>query len=163
MRGQPPRLNNLHRSEQVRFPQLVVYETDGLLARALRPLAREQRWLLREPRRLESCLAALANEGPAVVVLKAGRDLSREFELLQAVAERHPDVGIVVISDNVDPAVELLAWDLGASYVLTLVQAGEFLRPVVKGLMAPVAAPAAASPTRSEENAGEDVVRPVES
>lgn len=147
----------------MRFPQLIVYETDGLLARALRPLARENRWLLREPRRLESCLAALANEGPAVVVLKAGRDLPREFELLQAVVVRHPDVGVVVVSDNVAPAVELLAWDLGASYVLTLVQAGEFLRPVVRGLMTPVAASAAVLATRSEQDAGEGVIRPLES
>jgi DNA-binding NtrC family response regulator len=121
----------------MRFPRIVVYETDGMLARALRPLAKESRWLLREPRRPESCLRALGNDGPVVVVLKIGGDLVRELELLEAISHQHPEARVVVVADDSNPALAMVAWDLGASDVVTPLTATRLLASVVTGFMSP--------------------------
>src|SRR5712692_984984 len=104
----------------MRHPQLLVYETDGLLAGLLRPLARAKvnRWALREPRQAEACLRLLRRGGPSVVVLKVGRDLLREFTLLERAYWLFPEAPRIVVGDVDDVALTNLAWDLGATYVL---------------------------------------------
>lgn len=138
----------------MRFPQIIVYETDGTLGRMLRPLAQELRWPLREPRKTETCLRLLENGGPAVLVLKVARDLVRELELVEAVSQRFSEARVVAICDADHPAVAVLAWDLGASYVITPPQPPEFLRSVVSRLM-PLAArsktPLQAQPAPAKE------------
>ena len=71
----------------MRYPQVLVYETDGVLAALLRRPDSSRAWSLREPRRLESCLRLLRRGGPSVLVLKLGRDLERELKLLARVTE----------------------------------------------------------------------------
>src|SRR5262249_21130087 len=99
----------------MRYPQVLVYEKDGRLARLLQgateprtaahPAAEEQEsrlrdligtpagkpfWLL-EPRRPEECLAALRRGGPSVLVLRLGRNLLDELSLLEQVSWQLPD------------------------------------------------------------------------
>jgi DNA-binding NarL/FixJ family response regulator len=119
----------------VRFPQIIVYETDGTLGRTLRPLAKELRWLLREPRKTETCARLLKNGGPAVLVLRIARDLVRELGLVESVAQQFSEARVVAICDADHPTIAALAWDLGASYVITPPQPPELLRGAVSGLM----------------------------
>jgi DNA-binding NarL/FixJ family response regulator len=119
----------------MRHPQLLVYETDGRLAERLRDLAGKQRWALREVRQSEACLRLLRAGGPAVLVLKVGRDLVRELTLLERVAWLAPDTARIVVGDVDDPALAGLAWDLGASYVLFPPEDRGLLPDLVVGLM----------------------------
>jgi hypothetical protein len=115
-------------------PQLLIWEGDGRLAAALRPLAEERRWVLREPRQA-GALLRLLRRGPAVVVLKAGRDLDREFALLERITWLVPDAAAVVVADGEYARLSGLAWDLGAAYVLVPPLVRERLPEVVAGLM----------------------------
>ena len=118
-------------------PQLLVYEGDGRLAALLRPLAEANKWSLREPRQLGACLRLLRRGGPGVLVLQAGRDLEREFALLERVAWFFPDTAAVLVGDSEHASLAGLAWDLGAAYVLFPPQPRDTLSEVVTGLMPP--------------------------
>jgi hypothetical protein len=114
---------------------VLVWEGDGRLAALLRPLAEERRWALREPRQAGAMLRLLGVGGPAVVVIKAGRDLERELSLLERVAWRCPDAGTVLVADSDHARLAGLAWDLGASYVLVPTLPRERLPEIVAALM----------------------------
>jgi hypothetical protein len=118
----------------MRSAQILVYESDGQLAELLREPARERAWWLREVRHPASCLRLLRG-GAGVLVLKIGRDLTREMALLEQAAWLFPDTAAVVVGDGDNPALAGLAWDLGASYVLAPPQPRNHLAPVVAGLM----------------------------
>ncbi len=60
----------LHYNGGMQYPQMLVYETDGLLAAMLRETAKARRWTLREPRKPDSCLRLLRSICPSVLVLK---------------------------------------------------------------------------------------------
>jgi hypothetical protein len=118
-------------------PQVVIWEGDGRLAALLRPLAEERRWLLREPRHPGTVLRLLCR-GRAVVVLKAGRDLERELNLLERIAWLYPDAAVILVADTELGRMAALAWDLGAAYVLMPPQPRERLPELVSALIAPV-------------------------
>ncbi len=86
-------------------------------------------------RRPETCLRLLARGGPAVLVLKAGRDLERELALLERAVWLYPDAPVVLAADGDRPELAGLAWDLGAAYVLLPPQPRERLPEIVAGLM----------------------------
>jgi hypothetical protein len=115
-------------------PQVIVWEGDGKLAALLRPLALERRWALREPRQAAAVLGLL-RRGPGVVVVKAGRDLEREFALLERVGWRFPEAATVLVADSDHARLAALAWDLGAAYVLVPPMPRERLPELVAALM----------------------------
>jgi DNA-binding NtrC family response regulator len=119
----------------MRYPQLIVWEVDGRLAALLRPLAEGNRWTFREARQAAECLRLLAPGGPAVVVLRVGRDLAEEFGLLERMSGRHPGAAAVVVADAGHGRLAALAWDLGAAYVHLPPTPREALAEVVAGLM----------------------------
>lgn len=119
----------------MRHPQLLVVEADGRLAELLRPLAEANRWLLREPLQADECLGLLARRGPAVVVVRVGRDLEKEFALVERTRWKHPEARVVVVGDAEHERVVGLAWDLGASHVHLPPAPRESLPAVVAGLM----------------------------
>jgi DNA-binding NarL/FixJ family response regulator len=121
----------------MRYPQLLVYESDGRLAERLRALARDRRWSLREPRRPEACVRLLRHGGPNVLVLKLGRNLESEMALLQQVSTNFPETASIVVADTDKPALTGLAWDLGARYVLVPAQPHERLIEVVAAFLTP--------------------------
>jgi hypothetical protein len=121
----------------MRFPQLLVYETDGRLAGLLRELARERKWSLREPRRPEACCRLLRSSGPSVLVLKLGRQLEAEMALLERVTTQFPETVSIVVGDTDSPPVTGLAWDLGARYVLVPLEPREHLLEIVAGFLTP--------------------------
>jgi DNA-binding NarL/FixJ family response regulator len=121
----------------MRHPQVLIHERDGRLATLLRGIleTRRLRWPVREPRDLAGCLRLLQRGGPAVLIVRAGRDLERELTLLERIAWLHPDTATVFVGDAEHAALTGLAWDLGAHYVLLLPQSRELLPDVVIGLM----------------------------
>ncbi|MCI0457737.1 MAG: hypothetical protein L0Z62_12265 [Gemmataceae bacterium] len=119
----------------MRYPQVLVYETDGLLAGLLRRAEKSRAWSLREPRRLESCLRLLRRGGPSVLVLKLGRDLEQELALLERVHARFPETATVVVGDLDYPQLAGLAWDLGAAYVVFPPLPRTLLPELVAGLL----------------------------
>lgn len=138
----------------MRYPQVLVYETDGLLAELLRR-SHPSRWgSLREPRRPEACLRLLRRGGPSVLVLKLGRDLERELKLLEQVSRLHPDTAVVVVGDLDQSQLAGLAWDLGAAYVLFPPVPRTLLPDLVAGLLgAPLREPSSAA-SRAPEAEG---------
>src|SRR5689334_3099636 len=102
----------------MRYPQLLIYETDGRLAGLLRESARARDWALREPRRPEGCLRLLRRGGPGVLVLKLGRDPAPELLLLERVTWQCPEAATVVVGDAEHAGLAAVAWDLGAACVL---------------------------------------------
>jgi DNA-binding response OmpR family regulator len=129
----------------MRHPQLLIYESDGRLARVLRPIAAERRWAFHEPRRTETVLEQLKDSGPAILVLRLGKQLEKEMMLLDQVGQQAPDTATIVVGDVENEPIAGLAWDLGAKYVLFPPQPRELLRDVVIHLME-TATPAAGEP-----------------
>jgi DNA-binding NarL/FixJ family response regulator len=143
----------------MQFPQILVYESDGLLAAMLREAAKTKRWALREARKPESCWRLLQTLCPTVLVLKIATHAKREaglpvkeadeqqraadrekeqiqsLELLARVHESYPEAAMVAVGDAEDAGVASLAWDFGASYVLMPPQSRQMLPEIVVGLM----------------------------
>jgi hypothetical protein len=120
----------------MRYPQLLVYETDGRLAVLLRDLAEERKWSLREVRRSDGVLRLLSNGGPNVLVLKLSADRIAELNLLHRVSWLFPEAAVIVVLDTETAGLAGLAWDLGAGYVLMPAQDRDLLPGLVVGLMA---------------------------
>src|SRR5437879_4426434 len=100
--------------EIMQHSQLLIVESNGRLAAELRELAnKKHRWALREPRQQEACLRLLRRGGPAVLVIKVGRDIEQELALLETISWRYPDTRIVAFGDVENPTLVDLIWDLG--------------------------------------------------
>jgi DNA-binding response OmpR family regulator len=121
--------------DEMRLPQVVVYETDGRLAALVRPLVEEQGWLLREPRQLESCVRLLSRGGPGVLVIKLGSHLEREFALQEQARRTSSETPIILVADSNHSWLLGLGWDLGAAMVLAPPMPREALLEIVKALM----------------------------
>ena len=122
----------------MRFPQLILFEADGRLTGALGPLAEELGLSPRQVQQTEACRRALRRGGPNVLILRAGRDLDREFALLDQVSRTLPETRIFVVLDQDDARLRSLAWDLGAAYVLPLTRARDLLPDLIRGAIAGV-------------------------
>jgi DNA-binding NarL/FixJ family response regulator len=153
------------------YPQLVVYETDRLLAAALRPLAEARRWTLHEPRRAAACLRRLRRTRPSVLVIKIGPDVRRELKLLERAKWLNPEAAVVAVGDSPDRSWATMAWHLGANFVLQPPCPYHLLPAVVTQLMeravsrchapgstrtAAVSDEAAATSIESDENHGQE-------
>ena len=119
----------------MKYPQLLVYETDGRLARMLEGTAGTHRWVLREPRRVEPCLRLLRRGGPAIVVVKLENDLESALTLVEQTSWLFPEAIVVVVTDRDCSVLTDLAWDLGACYVLAPPRPRDSLLEVVANLM----------------------------
>jgi hypothetical protein len=143
----------------MRYPQVLVFESDGLLAGMLRETASANRWSLREPRRVESCLRLLRGHCPTVLVVKIATSAKREpglpikeeeqrlrsesrqreqirsMELLDQVHWLFPDTAVIVVGDAEDLSLTGLAWELGAAYVLMPPQSRQQLPELVTAMM----------------------------
>jgi hypothetical protein len=119
----------------MRYPQLIIHEPDGTVARGLRELVEKERWVLRQPKRIDSGIRLLAGGQPCVLVLRAGRDMTREMTLLERSRRLAPETPVVVITEPENVALNGLAWHLGASCVLGPKQTRDTLPGVITGLM----------------------------
>jgi hypothetical protein len=122
------------------YPQVLVYEGDGRLAEQLRLAGEDdkpRKWVLRQPRGLESCLRLLRRAGPSALVLKIGKDLVRELAIVDAVNWSYPETAIIVVGDTDHAVLAGLAWELGASLVLFPPLPREWLGEIVAGFLKP--------------------------
>jgi DNA-binding response OmpR family regulator len=122
----------------VRTPQLLICERDreqGPLLALLRERALAQGWWLREVQDMEATLRLLRDADPGVLVLEVGRQVPKEFALVQRVKSTCPGAAVVVVGYVENVALSNLAWDLGADYVLFPPLPPELLPDVVAGLM----------------------------
>jgi len=125
----------------MKLPQVVVYESDGMLAGQVRRLAEDNAWLVRESRQPDACLNLLSEVRPSVLLLKIERELLDGLTLLSRVSERAPDCPVVLVSDvkmeGAEQRAQLsaLAFDLGARYVLFPPLQQPVIEDLVSGLM----------------------------
>jgi len=130
----------------MRHPQVLIYESDGRLAEMLRSENKPREWSIREPRSLEAGLRLLRRGGPSVAVLKLGKDLLRELTLLERVTWLFPETAVIVVGDTENSVLAGLAWDLGASFVLSPPLArGELFGIVTSLINSPARQPRASS------------------
>jgi hypothetical protein len=127
----------------MKHPHLVVFAFDDWLAKQLRELAAESRWLLREVRQPGACLALLSDPRPTVLFaqLDPHADTAAPLALVGDVHRQSPDVAVVVVSDVKLGDDDRAAWtaaalDLGARYVLFPPLSRPVLEDVASGLMA---------------------------
>jgi DNA-binding response OmpR family regulator len=119
----------------MRYPQVLIYETDGRLAQLLRPLAEQRRWSLREPRQRSACLRLIRRAGPNLLVIAVGRDLEQELGLLDRVKQLYPETAVVLVTERDSPRLAALGWDLGADFVLVPPHPRDDLIEIAAGLM----------------------------
>ena len=129
----------------MRHPQLIVCDQNPALIEPLRELARRQGRAYRPRQQPGACARLLERGNPAVLVLRLGADLAnrsveRELRLLERAAVRFPTARAVVVADADSLALAALAWDLGASWVLSPFRAHEQLLEILVGLMRSAAA-----------------------
>ncbi|MCE9568347.1 MAG: hypothetical protein K8U57_40620 [Planctomycetes bacterium] len=126
----------------MKSPRMVVLELDGWLARQLRELATESRWLIRAVRGVDTALSLVLERSPAVLLVQFEPSEDKP-SLLTLIADVHrlaPDVPVVAVADSKLPDAERAAWtaallDLGARYVLFPPLTKSVLEDVVSGLL----------------------------
>jgi DNA-binding NarL/FixJ family response regulator len=127
----------------MRYPQLVIFDPDAEAVRLLGERAGEHRWLVQQPRKIDSALSLAREPRPGVVIVRVepadeGRDT------ISFIADVHrlcPDVPVIAVSDVKMPDADRIAWtallfDLGARYVLFPPVTKPVLEDAVSGLMA---------------------------
>jgi DNA-binding response OmpR family regulator len=126
----------------MRVPQIVVVESDGWLAKQLRELAGESRWLVQTVRSVDTALSLMRQRQPVVLLVQVepAEDKPEPLELIADVHRLAPDVPVIAVSDVKLPDAERTAWtaallDLGARYVLFPPLTRPVLEDVVSGLM----------------------------
>ncbi len=127
----------------MRTPQIVIWESDGWLARQLRELAAEQRWLVRGVRSAERASQLCRHlQLPTVLLVQFDpvQPTLPSIELIAAVHRHNPDAAIVAVADLKVPDTEQLAWtaalfDLGVRYALFPPLTRPVVEDLVSGLM----------------------------
>jgi len=126
----------------MKSPRVIVLELDGWLARQLRELAAESRWLIRGVRSVDTALSLVQERSPAVLLVQfePSDEKTTPLALIADVHRLSPDVPIVVVADSKLPDAERAAWtaallDLGARYVLFPPLTKSVLEDVVSGLL----------------------------
>jgi hypothetical protein len=126
----------------MKHPQVIVLDADGWLAKQLRELAAESRWLVRPARTADTALSLARGRSPAVLVVQfePGEDKPAALALVADAHRLAPGVPVVAVADAKMPDAERAAWtaallDLGARYVLFPPLTKSVLEDVVSGLM----------------------------
>lgn len=121
---------------------MIVLETDGWLAKQLRELAAESRWLVRSARSSDTALSLARERSPAVLLVQfePAEDKPQPLTLIADAHRLAPDVPVVAVADSKLPDAERAAWaaallDLGARHVLFPPLTKPVLEDVVSGLL----------------------------
>ncbi len=126
----------------MKSPRVIVLELDGWLARQLRELAAESRWLIRAVRGVDTALSHVLERSPAVLLVQfePSDEKTQPLALIADVHRLAPDVPVIAVADSKLPDAERAAWtaallDLGARYVLFPPLTKSVLEDVVSGLL----------------------------
>lgn len=130
----------------MRHPQLVILdpkEKESEAARLLGELAAEHRWLVHQPKKIDTALSLAREPRPTVVIVRIvpSDEGSENFGFITEVHRLCPDVPVIAISDVKMPDADRIAWtatilDLGARYVLFPPVTKPVLEDTASGLMA---------------------------
>jgi hypothetical protein len=127
----------------MRYPHLIILESDGWLARLLGELAGESRWLVREPKSSDNALSLIREARPGVVIVQfePSDEKPAPFNLIGDAHHHCPDVPVLAVSDAKLSDSDKSAWtatlmDLGARYVLFPPLSQPVFEDIVSGLMA---------------------------
>lgn len=101
----------------MRHAQLLAYGVDDAAAERLQALAHERGVRVHVTRNAKACLHRLRQGATGVLLLRIGKNLETEFELLARAAQQFPQVAPVVWGDTDHPRLAGLAWELGARFV----------------------------------------------
>jgi DNA-binding NarL/FixJ family response regulator len=101
----------------MRNPELIVFGMDesGVAALAEWGVPRSVR--VRPVRKPESCLQLLREGHARAVLLRVGRDLPAELEMIAQISAGFPQVAVLVIEDASHAELRSMLWDLGACLV----------------------------------------------
>ncbi len=116
------------------YPRVVICETGKRFGERLLVACPERRWVLRQVRDPDECLAALPVGGPAVLVVELDRPPER-LALIDRVRSGRPMTAIVVVLQEADPALDRFCRELGAVHVMSSVAAFSELPEVVEALV----------------------------
>jgi hypothetical protein len=126
----------------MRHPRVIILEADGWMARQLRELAGENRWLVHEPRSCDTALSLAREPGPVVlfVQVEPAEEKIDHYAFIAELRRFAPDVPVVAVSDVKMPDADRAAWtallfDLGARYVLFPPLSKPVLEDLASGLM----------------------------
>lgn len=126
----------------MKHPRVIVFESDGWVAKQLRELAGENRWLIRPAKTVDSALSLARELGPAVLLIQfePAEDKPAPLTLISEVYRQTTDVPVVAVADSKLADVERATWtaallDLGARYVLFPPLTKSVIEDVVSGLM----------------------------
>ncbi|MFO0824528.1 MAG: hypothetical protein U0792_15660 [Gemmataceae bacterium] len=126
----------------MKSPRVIILELDGWLARQLRELAGESRWLIRAVRASDTALSLALERSPAVLLVQfdPADEKTAPLTLIADVHRLAPDVPVVAVADSKLPDAERAAWtaallDLGVRYVLFPPLTKPVLEDVVSGLL----------------------------
>ena len=127
----------------MRYPQLVIHDSDGWLVRQLADLAAESRWLVREAKSTDTALSLVRDPRPSLLFVRVDPhdEKTDGFALIADAHRLCPDAAVVAVSDIKLPDADRIAWtamlfDLGARYVLFPPLSKSVLEDVTSGLMA---------------------------
>lgn len=126
----------------MKLPQIVVLELDGWLAKQLRELAGESRWLIQTTRSVDTTLSLVRERRPAALLVQfePGEEKLEPLGLIADVHRLATDVPVIAVSDVKLPDAERAAWtaallDLGARFVLFPPLMKPVLEDVISGLL----------------------------
>jgi hypothetical protein len=145
----------------MKLPQVIVLELDGWLAKQLRELAGESRWLIQQTRSVDTAMSLVRDRRPAVLIvqIEPGEDKPEPLNMIAEIHRLAQDVPVVAVSDVKLPDAERAAWtavlvDLGARYVLFPPLMKPVLEDIISGMMTgairTVVGDAPSSPRRDE-------------
>jgi hypothetical protein len=99
----------------MRSVELLACQIDEPLADALARWATPHGVWLRRLAAPDALLNLLRGGSRGLIVLRLGRDLTRELETLRAAVDGFPGIRVVVLGEVEHPELEGLVYDLGAS------------------------------------------------
>ena len=102
----------------MRSAELITFGIEGVLSNRLGAWSQD-RGLWHRPLQHASAVANLLRKGSrGFFLLKVGRDLVGELELVREAAQEFPEVAVIVLGEQDHPQLQGLAFDLGAAAVV---------------------------------------------
>ena len=99
----------------MRSSELLVHGIEGKAGERLQSFAQDHGLWFRPITGLKPMLSLLRKGSRGALIVRLGRDLREELEMVRRAAESFPEIKIVVLSDADQPHLEGLAYDLGAT------------------------------------------------
>lgn len=112
----------------MRNPELIAFGFDEPAAASLATWAAPRGIRVRPVQKTDACLNLLREGYARAAILRVGRDLPSELELLAAVSAGFPNVATIVIEDSNHAELRATLWDLGAHLVASPRQHAEWMQ-----------------------------------